>query len=89
MCASREMNLEEYMLQLLDSHAAVKEYRQLLVQLAAANERADDAEALIVEVYDSIPSTYDETHPEVKRHAAALLALGPIAEAARGGGEGE
>ena len=28
-----------------------------------------------VEVIASVPSTYDEAHPTVKRHAAALIAL--------------
>ena len=27
------------------------------------------------EVIESVPSTYDEEHPTVKRHAAALIAL--------------
>ena len=27
------------------------------------------------EVIASVPSTYDETHPTVRRHAAALIAL--------------
>ena len=32
------------------------------------------------EVIESVPSTYDEEHPTVKRHAAALIALAACLE---------
>jgi hypothetical protein len=41
----------------------------------------DDVEALArvvlaaSEVIESVPATYDEAHPTVKRHAAGLIAL--------------
>jgi hypothetical protein len=41
---------------------------------ATVYDDREQAVRLLREVYDSIPATYDEDHPSVKRHAAALLA---------------
>ena len=46
--------------------------------IIAALERTERLEAVLREVWDSIPSSYDTDDPMVQRHAAALNALGSL-----------
>lgn len=55
---------------------------------ATAEERARTLEEAAREVWNSVPATFEQTDPMVRRHAAALNALGallsPTPEAAGG-----
>ncbi len=50
----------------------------------AAPPASDALRAVAEEVYQSIPATYDEEDPMVRRHGKALLALGVVLEAMPG-----
>ncbi len=54
--------------------AALVEERKRAQRDAALKARVEAAEAALREIIDSIPSTYDENDPSVKRHARALNA---------------
>jgi len=47
----------------------------VLAQLAERDAVIERMRAVLQEVYDSIPATYDEKHPLVIRHAMALNAI--------------
>ncbi len=47
-------------------------------KLAAAGARIRELEEAALEVWNSIPATFDQLHPTVRRHAAALNALGAL-----------
>lgn len=45
---------------------------ELRAKIARLTARVAELEAMLHDIIDSIPSTYDEEDPTVKRHAAAL-----------------
>ena len=44
----------------------------LRLEIGQLRRRVAELEAMLHDIIDSIPSTYDEEDPTVKRHAAAL-----------------
>lgn len=58
----------------------------LRLEIGQLRRRVAELEAMLHDIIDSIPSTYDEEDPTVKRHAAALnVALNSLKEVGHDG----